>query len=108
MEINELAEDIHRTAVEHGWWNGIRTMAEILMNIHAEVSELWESFRKGTLKDQCDKKDTGLTNLEEELADIIIRALDVMIAEGIDPEVVIASKMSYNQNRPYRHGGLKA
>jgi NTP pyrophosphatase (non-canonical NTP hydrolase) len=40
-----------------------------------------------------------------ELADIIIRVLDICANWGIDISAAIADKMAYNETRPYRHGG---
>lgn len=54
------------------------------MNLHAEISELWEAFRKGQLFELCDKAEKmkamglrPLTCIEEELADIHIRNMDM-------------------------------
>lgn len=43
-----------------------------------------------------------------ELADIIIRVLDVCAYLGIDIEDAIADKMNYNEHRPHRHGGKRS
>lgn len=75
-------------------------------NLHSEVSELWEAYRKGLLNDGCDKG--GLTCAEEELADIVIRAMDTAVALGVDLGSAIERKATYNKTRPYRHGDKKA
>jgi NTP pyrophosphatase (non-canonical NTP hydrolase) len=49
-----------------------------------------------------------LTCAEEEIADILIRALDVAKAYSIDVAHAVAAKDAYNQTRPQRHGGKKA
>ncbi len=80
-----LRNEIHRNAVDHGWWEGgvqKRSFREILLLIVGEVSELHEAFRHNKLMEQCDKH-IGLTCLEEETADIVIRLLDAMGAYGI-------------------------
>lgn len=43
-----------------------------------------------------------------ELADIIIRVLDICAYHGIDIEAAIADKARYNEHRPYRHGGKRS
>lgn len=43
-----------------------------------------------------------------ELADIIIRVLDVCAAHDIDIQRAIAEKMDFNRTRPERHGGKRA
>lgn len=72
-------------------------------NLHGEVSELWEVVRKGKLYDPCDKTDK-LTNAEEELADIVIRAMDTAHTLGISLGDAIKKKHAYNRSRPYKHG----
>ena len=37
MTINEFAAEVHKNAVEHGWWEGERTFPEIVALIHSEV-----------------------------------------------------------------------
>jgi len=107
ITINELADKIHTNAVNHGFHDKSLDLfiAETTANIHGEVSEFWEAYRHGKLNEQCDKP-CGLTCQEEELADIVIRALDTMKRLGInDPEKVIMAKHQYNVTRPYKHGG---
>lgn len=43
-----------------------------------------------------------------ELADIIIRVLDLAAAYGIDIGKAVVSKMEYNKSRPEKHGGKRA
>jgi NTP pyrophosphatase (non-canonical NTP hydrolase) len=84
-------------------------------NEHGEVSEFWEAFRKGTLHEPCDKAPKmvalglpALSCVEEEVADIIIRALDTAQAYGVDVAKALAVKHAYNTTRPTLHGGKKA
>ena len=79
--------------------------------MHAEITELWDAFRSDTQYQLCDKaakmQDLGLTPLdctEEELADIIIRALDVSQRLGVNIVEALNSKHEYNKTRPYKHG----
>jgi NTP pyrophosphatase (non-canonical NTP hydrolase) len=50
------------------------------------------------------KKPEGIPS---ELADIIIRVLDVAYRYGIDLEEVLLEKLAFNETRGYRHGGKK-
>lgn len=40
-----------------------------------------------------------------EMADCLIRILDLAGAMGWDLETIVARKCAYNELRPYRHGG---
>ena len=48
MKINDLITDIHQNAVNHGWWDGVRKLAEIIALIHSEWSEAREEARAGS------------------------------------------------------------
>ena len=63
------------------------------MLIVTELGEACEADRKGNRE-----------NFKEELADTIIRLLDLCCAEGIDIEKEIEKKMEFNKGRPYKHG----
>lgn len=76
-------------------------------NLHAEVSELWEAYRNHGLNRGCDKP-VSLTCAEEELADIVIRAMDTAVALGVDIGQAILKKSEYNRARAHRHGGKAA
>lgn len=66
-----------------------------LMLIVTEVAEAAEAYRK------CEGDD----RIKEELADIIIRALDMAAYWGYDIDKAVKDKMEKNKSRPYRHGG---
>lgn len=99
MSLNDLAKAAHRTAKEHGFWEfGAFTeqyaIAVKLALIHSEVSEALEADRQSN---------GGLLELGEELADIIIRVLDLVGYLGIDLDTILAAKMATNEQRPYQH-----
>jgi len=70
MEFSKISELVHKNAVEHGWWQTTRPIPELLCLVHSEVSEALEAYRNGNNE-----------NFEEELADVIIRVMDM--AEGV-------------------------
>lgn len=96
MRIADAMYEVHKCAVEHGWWQDQRYLPELLCLVHSEVSECLEAYRQN-----------NKAGIEEELADIIIRVFDIAAAEGIDLEKAIKEKHEFNQKRPYRHGGKK-
>ena len=115
-EINKLKEHVYEVAKISGFHEAdkysadgkfIGNVGDYCSNLHAEVSELFEAYRKGNLYNNCDKP-IDLNCAEEELADIIIRALDAAVAFNIDIGEAIKKKDAYNQTREYKHGGKKA
>lgn len=117
--LNLVAEEVYQNAASKGFHDyeesNDQFIARSCANMHGEVSELWEAFRKHKLAELCDKAEAmqelklePLNNEEEELADIIIRALDHARRRKIDIGQAVATKHTYNQTRPYRHGGKAA
>jgi len=118
MSINEWVEQARVNSEAHGFHHGEENMSMReklggwLMNLHSEVSELWEAFRENKLFEPCDKAEKmkalglpALTCLEEELADIVLRVFDDADALGVDLERAMLAKHAYNATRPYKHGG---
>jgi NTP pyrophosphatase (non-canonical NTP hydrolase) len=105
MDISEVQDRVHKTAVQHGWWDESRPVGEVLMLMVTELAEAMEAYREG---DPESRKIQGYSRLEEELADVLIRLLDFAGGQGLDIEGAIAAKMDYNETRPYRHGGKLA
>src|SRR4051812_31588329 len=107
--IKQWANIAYLNAVEHGFHDGdekkddAERLPIYLMNLHSEISELWESWRNGKLRAACDKSGamiklglTPLSCLEEELADIVIRVFDSAEALGVDIERAVEIKHAYN------------
>lgn len=131
MNINELAKEVHDNAVAHGWWEKPPTIPEALCLIHSELSEALEEYREGNplIYGTCalaaeDCKYSGVCDrvgrpgegegvdgpckpegIAVELADVILRTLDLMAALGVDVDAVVMAKHKYNLGREYRHGG---
>lgn len=106
-DLNQLADEVHENAKEKGFHpeeEQIIFVANQCNNMHGEIQELWDSWRKGDEWALCDKPETGLSCTAEELADIIIRALDVSRRLDIDIVDAINAKHEYNKTRPYKHG----
>lgn len=114
-DLNELADEVHKNAREKGFHDMTQPIevfvANQCNNLHAEVTELWDAWRAGTENSLCDKGEkmialglSGLTCTEEELADIVIRALDVSRRIDIDIVHAVNMKHRYNKTRSHKHG----
>jgi NTP pyrophosphatase (non-canonical NTP hydrolase) len=120
--INKLSKKVHQNAKDKGFFDNEKNIGEMLCLIHSEVSEALEAdrkdkyFNKGFLKiDEVISiedetafmwkfgnhvKDT----FEDELADIMIRVMDLAEFKGINLEKHIKAKMRHNSNRDHKHG----
>lgn len=50
MTVNEFAQDVHKNAVAHGWYDAPITFPEVAVMIHAEISEAVEEWRSGNIE----------------------------------------------------------
>lgn len=90
MKINEIAKQNYLWVEKMGWHN--KTTLEALALVASEVGEAINECRN--------EKPTD--NFGEELADIILRVLDVSHWHGIDIEQKIIEKMAKNEARGTR------
>jgi len=123
--LNESARIIHQQNKEKGFWDNERYVGELLMLVVCELSEAMEAHRKGkfanwsafseglqanNLKSGEDFSDLFLEHIkdsfEDEIADSIIRLLDLCSGLDIDIETQIRSKVVFNRDRPRLHGKL--
>jgi NTP pyrophosphatase (non-canonical NTP hydrolase) len=93
-------KEIHKLAVEKGWYDLERPVPELLCLIHSEISEALEAYRNHTPEGEkgC---------ISEELADAIIRIFDMAEYLKIDIIEAVNKKHEKNKERPYRHGNKK-
>jgi NTP pyrophosphatase (non-canonical NTP hydrolase) len=126
--INNLAQEIHENAKSKGFFDDEKNIGEMLCLIHSEVSEALEADRNNKFTDVIDVQLKGLADhnfgttfhyqdqnfkeffevrvkntFEDELADVVIRVLDLAAFKGIDLESHIKAKMRYNAMRPHKH-----
>jgi len=126
--INQLSKDIHEINKKNGFYEDEKNIGEMLMLIVTEVAEACESDRVGnhcdlhepydqdgstTYQDIQHEDDMTFEHLfkldvkdtfEDELADIMIRVMDLSAFKGIDLESHIKAKMRFNSLREYKHG----
>lgn len=107
IDLEHASVDIFQTAMANGFWHldegeEFPFYAYKLAMIHSEATEVLEAIRK----------DKGQHEVVEEIADILIRTLDLYIGlkqfGEIDPDLslekVLADKVEYNKTRPVKHG----
>ena len=103
-EYNKIADGVHSTAVEKGWWDKERNDSEAMMLMVTEIAEACEAERIGNPPDD---KIPEFNGVESELADVIIRIMD--FAKGRDYKVAEAliAKIEFNKTREKKHGNKK-
>lgn len=115
--VKDLQERSHNLSAEKGFWTDeagvdMRTyptkswVPEKLMLMVTELAEAMEDYRAGRdLKAVTFRPDGKPEGFPTELADGVIRILDLAEALGIDLADVIEIKHRYNTSRPWKHGG---
>lgn len=134
MDIQAISKEIHENAKSKGFWDKERNLGEMLMLIVSEVAEAMEADRENRYYDPetryrvgkdlsvngskwafeiVDSDDEAWRNwfraevkntLADELADAMIRIMDLAYSRNIDLEWHIKAKMRYNSTRPHMHG----
>lgn len=99
---NWVESSIYHINVLKGWTALKRRDGETIALIHSEVSEALEALREGN---PPSKVIEGVSQAEEELADTVIRIMDIAYTHKWNLPKAIFLKIEYNKTRPYRHGG---
>ena len=107
--LNEMRDEIHEIAREKGWYGADgRNVGEALMLVVCEASEAMEELREYGPEKLRNfwRSDSGKPEgFPVEIADILIRCLDLCGYLNIDIEEAVRQKVAYNRTRPVRHGG---
>jgi NTP pyrophosphatase (non-canonical NTP hydrolase) len=103
--LDALSAILHETAIEKRFWDGEINHDKIgnkLALVHSEVTEVLEAIRK----------DKGSSEIVTEIADVLIRLLDIyaamrnsgIVTDSLDEKLF--TKMEYNKSREALHGNL--
>lgn len=122
MNLTKLSLLIHAGNVERGFYEHPATFPDRCMLIVSEIAEAVEAHREGRTTEHGDVdqacrmstmematfvgffKDKVKDTVEDEIADAIIRLLDLSGYMKIDIDAHISAKLAYNATRPIRHG----
>lgn len=111
MDFKQIQKHVATTARTHGFWdvdakNNPASVDRKLMLIVGEIAEAQEEWRKGALNTYY--VETGSGHKPEgffvELADAVIRVMDLAEQLGHNLETTIMEKDAYNEKRPFKHG----
>lgn len=110
--VNDLAAEVHKNAVDHGWWDEERDFSEIVALVHSELSEALEEYRNGkpNIYYEIVEEATLYANGEPyeryerkkpegvvvELADCVIRILDYCGKRKIDIAAALECRRAGN------------
>lgn len=111
IKIDEMQEMIHALNREKGWWDDPNpNIAEKIAAAHSELSEAFDevrNFEPDKLKDVYYSAEGKPLGFSIEMADAVIRIMDLCEYLGVNLERAIIEKYEYNKTRPYRHGNKR-
>lgn len=115
--LNDLAKEVHQVNKDKGFWDKERNVGEMLMLVTSELGEAMEAHRKGkfanweaykTALDKMNAPDNFKKHIkdsfEDEIADAILRLLDMAAGLNIDLDKQVQAKLEYNRSRERFHG----
>lgn len=104
-QFNILKEDVYNTATKNGFCDGPVNDERALLLIIGEISEAVEALRRPEMEQ--DHHIPEFTELEAELADVVLRAMNYAHARGLKLAEAMEAKAAYNKTRPFKHGNKR-
>jgi NTP pyrophosphatase (non-canonical NTP hydrolase) len=123
MNLNELSKKIHAGNVKRGLYDHPATFPDRCMLIVSEIAEAVEAHRENRMAEDGAARHIVLKmaememnvfseyfrslvkdTVQDEIADAIIRLLDLSGYMEIDIDAHVAAKLAYNATRGIRHG----
>lgn len=98
--IEHLQSLIHSWNRVQGFWESQPNFGEKIALVHSELSEALEGNRLSAESDKL----PGFRSEEEELADALIRILDMAGGFNFALGSAFVAKLRVNLKRPYKHG----
>lgn len=109
---SDMQKAVHETATKSGFWDAwcenresylpqSHNQSEKIMLMVSELAEAQDGLRHGNPPSD---KIPAFNNVEEELADCVIRIMDFAAAYGYDVAGAIIAKDAMNKTRPRKHG----
>ena len=113
MLLNVLACAAHENAVAHGFYEDHFALREKVEGSAFAVDEAERTFilaQIAKISGECGEAVSAIQHGEPvkevatELADVVIRTLDLGGYLGVEMGDIIIEKMKHNETRPYKHG----